>query len=108
MKTGAGLASTLEEKAVILYVRGGATSSIIGDTVGSANGQYVLHIPVTKNKSGVQHLGSDIVFFNSANNLQMQLRNPVIDLKTGVVTATLPEAMPFGSTDVTLYSKIKS
>jgi len=37
-----------------------------------------------------------------------EIRNPVIDLKTGVVTATLPEAMPFGSTDVTLYSKIKS
>jgi hypothetical protein len=170
MKTDAGLASALEAAGVILYVRGGATSSVIGDTVVSANGQYVFHIPVTANKSGVQHLGSDIVFFNTANNLQLQLRNPVIDLKTGVVTATLPqsenksmtimtitnastlkpaitkdrkakirksayvgatlslapgvaaaivtilalpanslpEVMPFGSTDVTLYSKIKS
>jgi len=92
MKTGAGLASTLESAGVILYVRGGATSSIIGDSVSSANGQYVFHIPVTANKSGVQHLGSNIVFFNTANNLQLQLRNPVIDLKTGVVTATLPQA----------------
>jgi hypothetical protein len=92
MKTGAGFASTLEAAGVILYVQGGATSSIIGDSVGSPNGQYVFHIPVTANKSGVQHLGSNIVFFNTANNLQLQLRNPVIDLKTGVVTATLPQA----------------
>ncbi len=91
MKTGAGLASTLEAAGVILYVRGGATSSVIGDTVVSPNGQYVFHIPITANKSGVQHLGSDIVFFNTANNLQLQLRNPVIDLKAGVVTATLPQ-----------------
>jgi hypothetical protein len=92
MKTGAGLAATLEAAGIILYVQGGATSSIIGDSVGAPNGQYVFHIPVTSNKSGVQHLGSNIVFFNTANNLQLQLRNPVINLKTGVVTATLPQA----------------
>lgn len=92
MKTGAGLAATLEAAGIILYVQGGATSSIIGESVGSANGQYVFHIPVTANKSGVQHLGSNIVFFNTANNLQLQLRNPVINLKTGLVTATIPQA----------------
>jgi hypothetical protein len=92
MKTGAGLASTLEAAGVILYVQGGATASVIGDSVSSANGQYVFHIPVTANKSGVQHLGSNIVFFNTANNLQLRLRNPVINLKTGEVTALLPEA----------------
>jgi hypothetical protein len=92
MKTGAGFASTLEAAGVVLYAQGGATSSIIGDSVGSPNGQYVFHIPVTSNKSGVQHLGSNIVFFNTVNNLQLQLRNPVINLKTGVVRATLPQA----------------
>jgi hypothetical protein len=92
MKTGAGFASTLEAAGVVLYAQGGATSSIIGDSVGSPNGQYVFHIPVTANKSGVQHLGSNIVFFNTVNNLQLQLRNPVINLKTGVVRATLPQA----------------
>lgn len=92
MKTGAGLASALESAGVIIYVRGGATKSIIGDSISSANGQYVFHIPVTANKSGVQHLGSDIVFFNTSNDRQLQLRNPVIDLKTGVVRATLPQA----------------
>ncbi len=92
MKTGAGLASTLEAAGVLLYVQGGATSSIIGDSVASANGQYVFHIPVTANKSGVQHLGSNIVFFNTANNSYLQLRNPVINLKTGAVTATIPQA----------------
>ena len=92
MKTGAGLASTLDAPGVLLYVQGGATSSIIGDSVASANGQYVFHIPVTANKSGVQHLGSNIVFFNTANNSYLQLRNPVINLKTGAVTATIPQA----------------
>lgn len=92
MKTGAGLASTLEAAGIIMYVQGGATSSVIGDSIGAPTGQYVFHIPITANKSGVQHLGSNIVFFNTANNNQLQLRNPVIDLKTGVVTATVPQA----------------
>lgn len=92
MKTGAGLASTLEAAGVVLYVQGGATSSVIGDSIGAAGGQYVFHIPITANKSGVQHLGSNIVFFNTANNSQLQLRNPVIDLQRGVITATVPQA----------------
>ena len=92
MKTGAGLAATLEGLGVVLYVQGGATASIIGDSVASANGQYVFHIPVTANKSGVQHLGSNIVFYNTLNNSQLRLRNPVIDLAKGVVTAIVPEA----------------
>jgi hypothetical protein len=92
MKTGAGLAATLEAAGIIMYVQGGATSSVIGDSIGGPTGQYVFHIPITSNKSGVQHLGSNIVFFNTSNNNQLQLRNPVIDLKTGVVTATVPQA----------------
>lgn len=92
MKTGAGLASTLEAAGIVMYVQGGATASVIGDSIGAPTGQYVFHIPVTANKSGVQHLGSNIVFFNTANNNQLQLRNPVINLKTGVVTATVPQA----------------
>lgn len=92
MKTGAGLASTLEAAGIIMYVQGGATASVIGDSIGAPTGQYVFHIPITANKSGVQHLGSNIVFFNTTNNNQLQLRNPVINLKTGVVTATVPQA----------------
>jgi len=92
MKTGAGLSAALEAAGVVLYVQGGATASVIGDSVSSANGQYVFHIPITANKAGVQHVGSNIVFFNTANNAQLQLRNPVIDLTKGVVTATVPQA----------------
>ena len=92
MKTAAGLASTLEAAGVVLYVQGGATASIIGDSISAANGQFVFHIPVTRSKSGVEHLGSNIVFFNTSNNQQVQLRNPVIDLKKGIVTATVPQA----------------
>lgn len=92
MKTGAGLASTLEAAGIVMYVQGGATASVIGDSIGAPTGQYVFHIPVTANKSGVQHLGSNIVFFNTTNNNQLQLRNPVIDLKKGIVTATIPQA----------------
>jgi len=92
MKTGAGLSAALEAAGVVLYVQGGATASVIGDSISSANGQYVFHIPITANKPGVQHVGSNIVFFNTANNSQLQLRNPVIDLTKGVVTATVPQA----------------
>ena len=92
MKTEKGISATLEAAGVVLYVQGGATSSVIGDSIGAAAGQYVFHIPITSNKSGVQHLGSNIVFFNTANNLQLQLRNPVIELSTGVVRALVPQA----------------
>ena len=92
MKTGAGLSAALEAAGVVLYVQGGATASVIGDSISAAGGQYVFHIPITANKSGVQHVGSNIVFFNTANNAQLQLRNPVIDLTKGVVTATVPQA----------------
>lgn len=91
LKTASGLASTLESVGVILYAQGGATASLIGDSVSTVNSQYVVHIPVTSEKSGVQHLGSNIVLFNTTNNTQLQLRNPVIDLKSGAISATLPQ-----------------
>ena len=92
MKTAAGVASTLEAAGVILYVQGGATSAVIGETLSAATSQVVFHIPVTANKSGVQHVGSNIIFFNTANNKHLTLGNPVIDLGKGVVTATVPQA----------------
>ncbi len=92
MKTAPGLLSALESVGVVLYVQGGATSGIIGDSLSASNSQIVFHIPITGTKSGVQHIGSNIVFFNTANNSQVQLRNPIIDLATGVVTATIPQA----------------
>jgi hypothetical protein len=79
MKTAAGVASTLEAAGVILYVQGGATSAVIGEDVSAATSQVVFHIPVTANKAGVQHVGSNIIFFNTANN-------------KGVVSATVPQA----------------
>lgn len=92
MKTAAGVISTLEAAGVVVYVQGGATSSIIGDSISSANGQIVFHIPVTANNKGMQHTGSNIVFFNTSNNLQLVLRNPVIDISAGVVKAIVPQA----------------
>ena len=92
MKTAAGVISTLEAAGVVVYVQGGATASIIGDSISSANGQIVFHIPVTANNKGVQHKGSNIVFFNTNNNLQLVLRNPVIDLGAGEVKAIVPQA----------------
>jgi len=61
MKTAAGLASTLEAAGVILYVQGGATSAVIGENLSAATSQVVFHIPVTANKAGVQHVGSNII-----------------------------------------------
>ena len=88
MKTATGVASTLEAAGVILYVQGGATAAVIGDNLSAATSQVVFHIPVTANKAGVQHVGSNIIFFNTANNQYLTLKNPVIDLAKGVVSAT--------------------
>ena len=40
----------------------------------------------------MKHVGSNIVFFNTANNQLVTLQNPVIDLAKGVVTAVVPQA----------------
>ena len=92
MKTAPGVASTLEAAGVILYVQGGATAAVIGESLSEATSQVVFHIPITANKAGVQHVGSNIIFFNTANNQHLTLRNPVIDLAKGVVSATVPQA----------------
>ena len=91
MKTAPGLTATLENAGVILYVQGGATAAVMGDSISAANGQMVFHIPVTGTKTGVEHIGSNIVFFNYTNNQQVQLRNPLIDLKNGVINAVIPQ-----------------
>jgi len=92
MKTAAGVASTLEAAGVILYVQGGATAAVIGENLSAPTSQVVFHIPVTANKAGVQHVGSNLIFFNTANNQFLTLRNPVIDLAKGVVSAIVPQA----------------
>lgn len=91
MKTGAGLASALEAAGAVLYVQGGATSAVMGDSIAAANGQVVFHIPITGTKSGVAHVGSTVVFFNTANNKQVELRNPLIDLAKAEVSAVIPQ-----------------
>lgn len=91
MKTLAGISSTLEGQGILLYVQGGATSAVIGESISSTDGQVVFHIPITGTKSGVEHTGSNIVFFNSANNKLVVLRNPIIDLTKGIVTAVIPQ-----------------
>lgn len=92
IKTEKGIASTLESAGVILYVQGGATSAVMGESVASADSQVVFHVPVTGNKTGVEHVGSNIVLFNTANNNQVLLKNPLIDLKNAVVKATIGSA----------------
>jgi hypothetical protein len=92
MKTEKGISSTLEAAGVILYVQGGATAAVMGDSIASPEGQIVFHIPVTGTKTGVAHVGSNIVLFNTSNNTQVVIKNPVIDLKSGVVRAVVPQA----------------
>lgn len=92
MKTEKGISSTLEAAGVVLYVQGGATAAVMGDSIASAEGQVVFHIPVTGTKTGVEHKGSNIVIFNTANNSQILIKNPVIDLKAGIVKAVIPQA----------------
>ncbi len=91
IKTVPGLSSTLEGVGVVLYAQGGATSAVMGDSLAAANGQIVIHVPITGAKAGVAHVGSTLVFFNTANNKLVQLQNPVIDLANGAVTATIPQ-----------------
>lgn len=92
MKTEKGISSTLEAAGVVLYMQGGATAAVMGDSIASAEGQVVFHIPVTGTKTGVEHTGSNIVIFNTANNSQILIKNPVIDLKAGIVKAVIPQA----------------
>jgi hypothetical protein len=92
IKTLPGITKVLEGAGVVLYGQGGATSGVIGDSIAADAGQVVFHVPVTGTKSGVAHLGSSIVFFNTANDKQLVLRNPVIDLAAGTITATIPQA----------------
>jgi hypothetical protein len=92
IKTVAGLTSLLEGAGVVMYVQGGATAGVIGDSLDAANSQMVFHVPVTATKGGVTHVGSNIVFHNTANNKQVVLRNPLIDLAKGTVSAVIPQA----------------
>lgn len=110
IKTVAGVSALLENSNVILYLQGGATSAIMGDSIASADGRYIFHIPLTAKKSTLDHLGSNIVFFNTANNKQVQLRNPSINLSTGDVTATITQAenKAFNVFTITNLSDIKA
>ena len=94
IKTLPGLTSLLEGAGVIMYVQGGATAAVIGDSLDAANSQMVFHVPVTNTKAGVAHVGSNIVFHNTTNNKQVQLKNPLIDLKAGTISAVIPQAGP--------------
>ncbi len=92
MKTVAGLTSLLESAGVVVYVQGGATAAVIGDSLNSAKSQIVFHIPVTNTKAGVAHVGSNIVFNNTTNDKQVVLQNPLIDLTAGTVSTVIPQA----------------
>lgn len=89
IKTIAGLASSLESSGVVLYGKGGATSAVMGDSVASPNGQVVFHVPITSSKNTVKHVGSTLVLFNTTTNQQVELRNPVVDLGSGIVRAAV-------------------
>ena len=50
-----------------------------------------MHIPVTGTKTGVQHVGSNIAIFNTTNNSQVLIKNPLIDLKNAVINGVVPQ-----------------
>ncbi len=89
IKTAPGLASTLEGAGVVLYTRGGATSAVMGSSIAAPDGQVVFHVPVTGTSPTVKHQGSTLVLFNTNGDRQVELLNPVIDLRSGVVRATV-------------------
>ena len=102
MKTLAGISAVLEGQGILLYVQGGATSAVIGESIGSTDGQVVFHIPITGTKIGVEHTGSNIVFFNTSNNKKVELKNPLIDLSKGTISAVIPQ----GSGEMTVALQI--
>lgn len=110
IKTVPGLVSTLEGVGVVLYAQGGATSAVMGDSLAAANGQVVLHVPITGKKAGVAHVGSTLVFFNTTNNKLVQLQNPVINLANGAVTATIPQGtgLPVTALNITNLTSVKA
>lgn len=101
MKTEKGISSTLEAAGIVLYVQGGATAAVMGDSISSADAQVVFHIPITGTKTGVEHVGSNIAIFNTTNNSQVLIKNPVIDLKKAVVNAVISQV---GSQPVALFT----
>jgi hypothetical protein len=92
IKTAPGLAPVLEAVGVVLYTRGGATSAVMGDSIAVPNGQVVFHVPVTASSPNVRHQGSTLVLFNTNGDRQVELRNPVIDLRAGVVKAAVGDS----------------
>lgn len=110
IKTSPGVAPALESAGVVLYAKGGATSAVMGDSIAAPAGQVVFHVPITNAKSTLKHAGSTLVLFNTTSNSQVELRNPVIDLKAGVVRAAVgtgPVATVFTITNAkTLKPKV--
>lgn len=91
LKTAPGITSVLEGERVILFAQGGATAGVMGGSISSSKGQAVFHIPVTSRRTGFEHQGSIISFFNLNNDRQLDLKNPVIDLEKGQVLASLTD-----------------
>jgi len=92
MKTAAGLMASLEEVGVVMYVQGGATASVMGESIGAPDGRLILHVPITSDRRVIQHQGSIFTLFNTTNSQQVQIQNPVINLKAGTVKGTVRQA----------------
>lgn len=92
VKTSTGLLATLEAVGVVMYVQGGATASVMGDSIASPDGRMILHVPITSDKRVIKHQGSIFTLFNTSTGQQVQLQNPTINLKQGTVRATVPQA----------------
>lgn len=100
IRTSAGLSSTLEKAGVIAYTQGTATSQVIGTSLAAADSSYLFHVPISAIRSTVQHRGGSIVLFNTANDQQVVVQNPAINLAKGIVTARVPGV---STTPVTVF-----
>jgi hypothetical protein len=101
MKTATGLLATLEQVGVVMYVQGGATASVMGESIGAPDGRMILHVPITSDGRVIKHQGSVFTLFNTTTGQQVQLQNPVINLKAGTVKATVRQA---DNATVTVFS----
>lgn len=90
IRTSPALTPTLESVGVVAYTQGTATSQVIGTSLAAADSSYLFHVPISAVRATVQHRGGSIVLFNTANDQQVVVQNPAIDLSKGVVTARVP------------------
>ena len=101
--------STFEATGVNLYVQSEATSKVMGESIASTEDQVIFHMPATGTKTGVAHVGSNSVLFNTTNNTQVLIKNLIsrrnfLAGTCGLLMLNGVQALPASKNDYEGYS----